>query len=65
MSFDQSDGRIVDAIDPDDEVTWPVERTDVYVCRTQTETWNGSNPLDTPRPAPRPLRRRKHDLRGR
>ena len=34
--LDESDGRVVEVIE--DEVTWPVERTDVFVPRTRTET---------------------------
>jgi hypothetical protein len=50
----ESDGRVVAVVDPEDEVTWPVERTDVFVSRTPTETWPAPVAL-----GPR-VRRRRH-----
>jgi hypothetical protein len=47
-----SDGRVVAVIEPEDEVTWPVERTDVFISRTPTETWPAPGlPHGTPLPA--------------
>ena len=34
--LDESDGRVAEVIE--DEATWPVERTEVFVPRTRTET---------------------------